>query len=108
MGSMADKGALLLDEEGRLHRGIPPRGEAVSAVGAEMCIRDRHHAARRQPLPEPAPALQGKIVIPPPGGRRNIPVAEMCIRDRPSPLKSAEECGTLKKSNGPDGLDTVA
>ena len=32
--SMADKGALLLDEEGRLHRGIPPRGEAVSAVGA--------------------------------------------------------------------------
>ena len=31
--SMADKGALLLDEEGRLHRGIPPRGEAVSAVG---------------------------------------------------------------------------
>ena len=32
--SMADKGALLLDEEGRLHRGIPPRGEAGSAVGA--------------------------------------------------------------------------
>ena len=32
--SMADKGALLLDESGKFHHSVPPQGRAVSAVGA--------------------------------------------------------------------------
>ena len=32
--SMADKGALLLDESGEFHHSVPPQGRAVSAVGA--------------------------------------------------------------------------